>query len=546
MYLIQILKTGRGVLPAFVAGLCVLGLAFGVPSCKTVYAEEAEAIVADEEDAPDSSAQQDTSDQKEDAPEEVDPANVDGLFEVVNEKSDSTGKSEDDSKKKKKDEKKLIVGYVQVGAQASIHFEMGEKPSLAQLQQQFPSQLDVYFLGEKKPQTVSVTWESYSDDYNSTNLNYYFFTPHFDPDKYEVKALNLQEDSPYIEVIQNAFTYEMIESAPPKENEAAVVQFCKEKLKLNTAATCGVLANIYCESGFRTNAIGDGGTSVGICQWHNSRWTNLRRFAPDDWQTLEGQLRFMRKELHSGYRATLDYLRNVTDDEQGAYDAAYYWCLHYEMPDRILSRSTTRGYLAKNVYWKRYGLSEEETETESDTDHAGTGHKTGTLKSLEYLTDEAEDTTEASAAAETETGAETESAVETEAAAETEKAAETETAAETESSSETEKAEENETAAETEKAEETEAAEESAAGEYRCISDDGLNIRQEKTTDSEAVGSIPPDGIVKVLYTDGEWARVEYEDKEGFSKLEFLEKIPEEKEKDEDQRKSWLPFTAGS
>ena len=534
MHLIQRLKTGRGVLPAFAAGLCVLGLVFGVPSCRSVYAEEAEAIVADEEDAPDSSAQQDAPDQKEEAAREVDPADVDGLFEVVSEKSDSTGKTDEDSKKKKKDEKKLIVGYVQVGVQASIHFEMGEKPSLEQIQQQFPSQLDVYFLGEKKPQTVSVTWESYSDDYNSTNLNYYFFTPRFDPDKYEVKALNLQEDSPYIEVIQNAFTYEMIESAPPKENEAAVVQFCKEKLRLNTAATCGVLANIYCESGFRTNAIGDGGTSVGICQWHNSRWTNLRRFAPDDWQTLEGQLRFMRKELYGGYRATLDYIRNVTDDEQGAYDAAYYWCLHYEMPDRILSRSTTRGYLAKNVYWKRYGLSEDETETESDTDSAEAGHKTGSLKSLEYLTDEAEDTTEATAAAETETDAETETAVETEKAAETEAVTETEKAVETEAAAQTEKAAETEAVTETEKAAETEA----AAGEYRCISDDGLNIRREKTTDSEAVGSIPPDGIVKVLYTDGEWARVEYEDTEGFSKLEFLEKIPEEKEKDEDQHKS--------
>lgn len=515
MYLIQRMKTGRGALPAMAAGLCVLGLLSGVPSGSAVYAEEAEAIVADEEDAPDSSAQQEAADQKEDTAEKVDPANVDGLFEVVSEKSDSAGKAEEDSKKKKKDEKKLIVGYVQVGAQASIHFEMGEKPSLEQIRQQFPSQLDVYFLGEKKPQTVSVTWESYSDDYNSTNLNYYFFTPHFDPDKYEVKSLDLQEDSPYIEVIQNAFTYEMIESAPPKENEAAVVQFCKEKLRLNTAATCGVLANIYCESGFRTNAIGDGGTSVGICQWHNGRWTNLRRFAPDDWQTLEGQLRYMRKELLSGYRATLDYLRNVTDDEQGAYDAAYYWCLHYEMPDRILSRSTTRGYLAKNVYWKRYGLSEEETE--SDTDHAGTGHKTGTLKSLEYLTDE--DAAEASAAAETEAATETESAAQTETAAETESVAQTETAVETESAAETE------TAAETE-----------SAVKYRCITEDGLNIRREKTTDSEAVGTIPPDGIVEVLYRDGEWARVKYEGKEGFSKLEFLEKIPEGKRKDEDQR----------
>ena len=111
---------------------------------------------------------------------------------------------------------------------------------------------------------------------------------------------------------------------------------------------------------------------------------------------------------------------------------------------------------------------------------------------------------------------------------------ETEKAVETEAAAQTEKAAETEAVTETEKAAETEA----ATGEYRCISDDGLNIRREKTTDSEAVGSIPPNGIVKVLYTDGEWARVEYEDTKGFSKLEFLEKIPEEKEKDEDQHKS--------
>ena len=91
-------------------------------------------------------------------------------------------------------------------------------------------------------------------------------------------------------------------------------------------------------------------------------------FAPDDWQTLEGQLRFMRKELRTGYKDTLEYLRNVTDDASGAYDAAYYWCMHYEMPDKIVSRSITRGYLAKNVYWERYTAdgwdAEEETETE--------------------------------------------------------------------------------------------------------------------------------------------------------------------------------------
>ena len=28
--------------------------------------------------------------------------------------------------------------------------------------------------------------------------------------------------------------------------------------------------------------------------------------------------------------------------------------MHYEMPDKTMSRSITRGYLAKNVYWERY------------------------------------------------------------------------------------------------------------------------------------------------------------------------------------------------
>ena len=93
---------------------------------------------------------------------------------------------------------------------------------------------------------------------------------------------------------------------------------------------------------------------MGICQWHNGRWTRLRGYAPDDWQTLEGQLHFMRKELFTGYKDTLKYLHSVPDNAQGAYDAAYYWCMHYEMPDKTMSRSITRGYLAQNIYWERY------------------------------------------------------------------------------------------------------------------------------------------------------------------------------------------------
>jgi hypothetical protein len=38
---------------------------------------------------------------------------------------------------------------------------------------------------------------------------------------------------------------------------------------------------------------------------------------------------------------------------------------------------------------------------------------------------------------------------------------------------------------------------------------------------------------VDVLDIQGEWARVRYEDKEGYSKLEYLEKLPDGRKKDE-------------
>lgn len=499
-------RAGRRLLPA-AAAFCLLFSGLGIG----VHAEES--IVVDGGSAEEAPVQE------ENAASTADPAQIDGLFEIVSEQQGYAGEAAgetEDTKGKKKKEKQLIVGYKQTGVQASIRFEMGEKPSLASLQRQFPSTLDVYFLGEKKAKTLSVTWECYGDDYSSTNLNYYFFTPKFDESKYEVKGLNLQSESPYIEVIQNAFTYEMIESAPPKENEAAVVAYCREKLKLNTAATCGILANIYCESGFRTNAIGDGGTSVGICQWHNSRWTNLRAFASDDWQTLEGQLRFMRKELRSGYRKTLKYLQNVSDDEQGAYDAAYYWCMHYEMPDKILSRSTTRGYLAKNVYWKRYGLGEEETESELLTGETESEAPADETES-EALADETE-----SEALLQETGPER-PVQETGSDTISQETAQPESGQDAKAQAE---------ASEREESTETES-EEKPVGKYRCISDDGLFIRSAQTTDSEAVGSIPFDETVDVLDIQGEWARVRYEDKEGYSKLEYLEKLPDGRKKDE-------------
>ena len=75
--------------------------------------------------------------------------------------------------------------------------------------------------------------------------------------------------------------------------------------------------------------------------------------------------------------------------------------------------------------------------------------------------------------------------------------------------------------------------EETKTEAYQCISEDGLRIRAKKTTDSEAVGSIPFEAVVTVLEVDGEWAHLQYDGNEGYSKVEFLKKNSDDKESTE-------------
>ena len=129
-------------------------------------------------------------------------------------------------------------------------------------------------------------------------------------------------------------------------------------MNLNSAAACGVLANIEKESNFNPNLYGDSGSSYGICQWFSARWDRLNSFCENnayDAATLEGQLRFMAYELERHYPMVLRYLKNsVSDNAQGAYDAAWFFCYHYEGPADRSSASATRASYAKNTVWNRY------------------------------------------------------------------------------------------------------------------------------------------------------------------------------------------------
>lgn len=138
------------------------------------------------------------------------------------------------------------------------------------------------------------------------------------------------------------------------ENQAKIYRFLREELELNKAAASGVLANIESESNFSTVALGDGGTSYGLCQWHAGRFSNLVNWCRGngyDYHLLEGQLAYLKQELEGGYRGVLEYLRQVPDTARGAYQAGYYWCMHYEIPSDTVNRSIYRGKVAMERYF---------------------------------------------------------------------------------------------------------------------------------------------------------------------------------------------------
>lgn len=68
----------------------------------------------------------------------------------------------------------------------------------------------------------------------------------------------------------------------------------------------------------------------------------------------------------------------------------------------------------------------------------------------------------------------------------------------------------------------------SYAGTYTtCGVDTYLNIRNGHSTDSEVIGSIPPNAEVKVTKSDGVWAHVEYNGTSGCCSMEYLCKTGE-------------------
>lgn len=144
-------------------------------------------------------------------------------------------------------------------------------------------------------------------------------------------------------------------------DESAIFYFLTEHMGMPASSACGVIANIEHESNFNPNALGDGGTSYGICQWHNpSRWDQQIAFCNDngyDWETMDGQLYYLEYEITQGgeaYTGIYSVLMSQADNSLGAYQAGYEWCVRFERPEDAESKAVNRGYSAQNNWYPKY------------------------------------------------------------------------------------------------------------------------------------------------------------------------------------------------
>ncbi len=146
-----------------------------------------------------------------------------------------------------------------------------------------------------------------------------------------------------------------------QNNKSKIFSYLTEEIGFNTAAACGIMANMEHESGFNPSSVmydSNGLLSGGLCMWNGSRFYSLQRFCNNkgyNYLGIPGQLRYLEHELKSAYyKHIYKYLKRVENSASGAYDAAYYWCYYFEIPANRSYQANRRGSAAATSYWNKY------------------------------------------------------------------------------------------------------------------------------------------------------------------------------------------------
>jgi hypothetical protein len=145
----------------------------------------------------------------------------------------------------------------------------------------------------------------------------------------------------------------------PKEFNSNAEQIIY-KLRYNNIPEKGIiaiLANLYVESRFKNNAVGDvtlpGGTSVGIAQWRGDRKIFLFEFAKKQGINIKNgiplsiQVEYLINEMKLPYyKKTWDAINDKTLSVE---EIAGIFCSNFERPANVTNESVKRGEIANQI-----------------------------------------------------------------------------------------------------------------------------------------------------------------------------------------------------
>lgn len=270
-----------------------------------------------------------------------------------------------------------VTGFVGSGPVQKLNITDANRPALEELTQQMPERLPM--LVEGTQQSIPVSWYCVGEDYGQEQSYYYQFSPRWDTERWPLaQGLSVVEEAPYVAVFVSG---EELGAQSAQSVELECYTFFTTKMGLNSAAACGILANIYNECAFKPNnlqqiyekklkytdetytAAVDNGTYKNFV--HDSAGYGLVQFTW--WELKRDLLAYARKkgksigdtqtqleylQISLGAKRTSD-MKKIPNTANGAYQAGKYFCDEYEKPG-LKEQPVARARLARDTFWPKY------------------------------------------------------------------------------------------------------------------------------------------------------------------------------------------------
>lgn len=138
-------------------------------------------------------------------------------------------------------------------------------------------------------------------------------------------------------------------------NEKEIYTYLTGEMGLNTAAACGIMANIY----YETNFIADKSVSgyYGLFMYWSGLASELKTWCGDngyDYSTVRGQMKFFDYKMRNSYQTLLSSLSGISNTADGAYSAADMFCRQFERPANASYEANKRGTYASGTLFSKY------------------------------------------------------------------------------------------------------------------------------------------------------------------------------------------------